>query len=350
MSGEKQSSSQTGFAWGELPDEALLNVRLCDLRLSIRSSPIYSQVEQLYAELERCGIVFRPHVWLSQEWFSPDGVPGIAVPFYLAHPRLAKLERSQMLECEGATATEFMKILRHEAGHALDNAYELRETEPWKTHFGNFAQPYPEHYKPAPASRDFVVHLNAWYAQAHPAEDYAETFAVWLASSQQKWQRQYEGWPALQKLQAIEEMVTAIRGVEAPNSNRQRIEPLSRCRITLAEHYRRKREFYEVGIPSEYDADLTRLFAPETPDNRTSRPRAALFLAHNRRALRSLVSVTTGVHHYTVDQFLKRMIDRCRQLTLVLRHDAQQTSNEFIALLTTQVVRAAYEGHARIPL
>ena len=44
---------------------------------------------------------FPLHCYLSDEWFTPDGATAIAIPFYLAHPRLAKLEEAQMLEIEG---------------------------------------------------------------------------------------------------------------------------------------------------------------------------------------------------------------------------------------------------------
>src|SRR5204863_340703 len=87
--------------WVRLSDEQLLTKRFCDLRLSIQRSPLAAHVRRLYADLERRGIALRPHVWLSEEWFSPDGVPGIAVPFYLAHPRLERLERRIMREAEG---------------------------------------------------------------------------------------------------------------------------------------------------------------------------------------------------------------------------------------------------------
>lgn len=337
--------------WENLGDEELLDLRLCELTLTIRSGTLFGRVQQLYRELERAGLKFRPHVWLSEEWFSPDGVPGFAIPFYLAHRRLARLERTQMLECEGAKYIECMKILRHEAAHALDNSFGLHRRPLWRNTFGRFSLPYPEHYQPAPASRYYVVHLNAWYAQAHPAEDFAETFAVWLADPLKTWQETYSGWPALTKLQAVEEMITSIRGKEQLVTNRRKVEPLSACRTTLREHYHRKREFYQVGLPTHYDADLLRLFAPlDDLQNTGPRRSAALFLARMRRGLCNIVAETTGMHHYTVDQVLKRMIDRARTLKLVLTHDAEQTQNEMTVLLTTQVLHAAQHGHARIPL
>ena len=136
------------FPWYRLSDEHLLDMRICDLNLTIKGSFLEPHIRRLYSELNERSIRFKPHVWLSEEWFSPDGVPGIAIPFYLAHPRLMKLERKQMLEVEGGTDTECMRILRHEAGHALDTAYRLHFRARWRTLFGSFAQPYPDFYKP----------------------------------------------------------------------------------------------------------------------------------------------------------------------------------------------------------
>ena len=107
-------------------------------------------------------------MWLSEEWFSPDGVPGIAVPFYLAHPRLERLERRIMREAEGGNARLLMRILRHEAGHALDNAYRLRRRRRWRDVFGPASLPYPARYRARAGSRRYVHHLGEWYAQAHP--------------------------------------------------------------------------------------------------------------------------------------------------------------------------------------
>jgi len=165
-----------------LTDRQLLDLRLCDLPVRIPGTQLEQRLKRLYRELRGRSLEFRPHVWLAEEWFTPDGVAGFAIPFYLAHPRLMKLERSQMLEVEGATESECMRILRHEAGHAIDNAFRLHARQSWTDTFGSYRVPYPEWYQPQPDSRDYVLNLDAWYAQAHPAEDFAETFAVWLKS------------------------------------------------------------------------------------------------------------------------------------------------------------------------
>src|SRR5580698_2947381 len=131
-----------GRDWASLSDEELLQLRMCDLRLRLQRSPLQRYVQRLYGELEERGIRFRPHVWLSEEWFSPDGIPGIAMPFYLAHPRLLRLERKMTREAEGSNGNWLMRILRHEAGHAIDSAYRLRRTAYWRALFGPASRPY----------------------------------------------------------------------------------------------------------------------------------------------------------------------------------------------------------------
>ena len=122
--------------WAGWPDEKLLDLKISELGVTIEGSPLEARIAELQAEIDARGLTFQPHFWLSAEWFSPDGVPGVAVPFYLAHPRLAQLERAQMLEVEGGTPEWCMKILRHEAGHAIDNAYKLRQRRRRQQIFG----------------------------------------------------------------------------------------------------------------------------------------------------------------------------------------------------------------------
>ena len=122
----------------------------------------------------------------------------------MAHPRLMRLERNQMLEVEGGTKTWCMRILRHEAGHAIDTAYRLHRRKSYKSTFGNYSDPYPEYYRPKPRSKKFVMHLEPWYAQSHPAEDFAETFAVWLMP-RSRWRKKYEGWTALKKVELVDD-------------------------------------------------------------------------------------------------------------------------------------------------
>ena len=249
-------------SWTRLSDEQLLGLRFCDLKLKIERSPVAKRVRRLYRELDKRQIGFRPHVWLSEEWFSPDGVPGIAVPFYLAHPRLERLERRMMRNVEGGSAESAMRILRHEAGHAIDTAYRLRRRKRWREIFGPASLPYPDTYRARPGSRRYVQHLGEWYAQAHPCEDFAETFAVWLKPNS-SWRRTYAQWPAFHKLEFVDELLENVRGTRPPVRNREVVEPLRENTHTLADHYRRKLRRYSMYRRTVTDHLLERVFTAE---------------------------------------------------------------------------------------
>ena len=307
--------------WARLSDEELLKLRFCDLKLTIEGSPLRRQIERLYEELEQRGIQVRPHVWLSEEWFSPDGVPGIAVPFYLAHPRLERLERRIMRVAEGADSRWFMRILRHEAGHALDNAYRLRRKKRWREIFGPASLQYPAHYKARPGSRRYVHHLGEWYAQAHPTEDFAETFAVWL-KPKSDWRKSYAQWPAFNKLNVVEELMTSIRGQRPPVRNRLRIEPIEHNTRTLAQHYRRKlahNRKMRLGLADEL---VRRIFTTEPA--RKKAVRAATFLRSQKTSLTHAVAREFAMEHYSVQQILRMLIERCETLKLFVRGNRRE--------------------------
>ena len=133
--------------------------------MRLRGTVVADCVEQLYSELADAGLRFRPHVWISDEWFSPDGVPGFALPFFLLHPRLIRLEQSMVDAVEGGSHAWCMKLLRHETGHALENAFRTRRLKERRLTFGKSSQPYPTAYLPRRYSRDFVIHLEEGYAQ-----------------------------------------------------------------------------------------------------------------------------------------------------------------------------------------
>jgi hypothetical protein len=333
--------------WRELTDEQLLRLRISDLPLRIEGTPLEGRVERLYKELGRRGLAFKPHVWLAEEWFTPDGVPGIALPFYLADPRLVKLERNQMLEVEGGTDRECMRILRHEAGHAISNAYNLHGRRRWRELFGSFTKPYPDFYEPDPNSRDYVLHLGAWYAQAHPAEDFAETFAVWLAPGS-RWRRLYAGWPAIEKLEYVDRLMSEIAATPQKNRSRKIVEPLAEIRLTLQEHYRRKREHYAVHWLPFYDNDLRRIFSDEP--RHAGYPTAANFLRRVRRDVRHEVAEATGVHHYTVDQLMKDLIDRSRELRLRVATAEEHVRSRVMVMLAVHTMNIIHKGYHRIAL
>jgi hypothetical protein len=327
--------------------EQLLDTRICDLGVQIQGTPLEDRMERLYYELESKDIRFRPHVWLSDDWFTPDGNPGIAVPFYLAHPRLMRLEATQMLEVEGGTEEWCMRILRHEAGHAIDNAYRLHHRRRWREVFGKASQPYPEYYEPKPYSKSFVRHLEAWYAQSHPVEDFAETFAVWL-KPRSRWRSQYQDWPALKKLECVDELMRTIRTEKPKVTTRRRVDPVSRIRKTLREHYRDRRTYYGLDHPHFYDRDLQQLFPNGAPQARG--PTAAAFLRRVRPRLRKAVSQWTGEYQYTIDQILSQMIERCQELRLRIDRPEREVERDALVMLTVQIMNYLHDGRHRVAL
>ena len=334
-------------AWVDLPDEQLLDVRLSDLGLTIEGSWLEERLADLHRELDARGLTFRPHYWLSTEWFSPDGVPGVAIPFYLAHPRLMRLERSQMLEVEGGTPDWCMKILRHEAGHAFDNAYDLRKRRKRVKLFGSPSVDYPDFYLPRPYSKSFVLHLDSWYAQSHPDEDFAETFAVWLRP-ESDWRARYQDWPALRKLEYMDELMRDIAGQPPVVKTRRIVEPLDRSRITLRRHYSKRRSHYGIDYPDFYDRDLNRLFSADPAYAKN--PKAFTMMQKMRRDVRRLVAEWTGSYQYTIDRVIEDMIARAKELNLRLKYPVDRTRLDFTILVTVQTMNYLHSGRHRVAL
>ena len=334
--------------WADWPDEKLLDLRMCQLGVSIEESVLGSRIADLQKELDARGLErFKPHFWLSDEWFSPDGVPGVAIPFYLAHPRLLRLERKQMLEVEGGTRDECVRILRHEFGHALQHAFQLQRRTRWREVFGSPSKRYPEYYRPNPASRRYVQHLRLYYAQSHPVEDFAETFAVWLQGPG-FWRRRYRGWPALKKIVYVDELMKELRGQPPLVYNRRRVESLRELRMTLDEYYREKKKNYTTDHPDIYDRDLRRLFSADSSDRKSER--ASTFLRRNRAEIRQLVARWTGEYQFTLDQVLSDIIARCRELRLRVRGAERRLRVDFAVLLTVQTMHFLYNRRNWIAL
>ncbi|MFQ5960997.1 MAG: putative zinc-binding metallopeptidase [Candidatus Methylomirabilales bacterium] len=320
---------------------------MCDLNVRVEGTDLEARIQQLYGELQARGLSFRPHFWLADDWFTPDDISGIAIPFYMAHPRLARLELNQMLEVEGGTPEWCMRILRHEAGHAIENAYLLRRRRRRQQLFGKSSLPYPDYYTSKPYSKSFVLHLDTWYAQSHPDEDFAETLAVWL-NPDSHWRERYEGWPALKKLEYVDELMREIAGKKPLVTSQACVDPLTRLRKTLRKHYKEKREHYGLEYPNFYDRDLRRLFsdAPEFTRNMT----AARFLHRIRKEVRRKVAGWTGEYQYTIDQVLEDMIERCRELNLRLAGPEDRTKLDFTVLLTVQTMNHLHSGRHRVAL
>ena len=248
---------------------------------------------------------------------------------------------------EGGTPEWCMQILRHEAGHALDNAFALRRRRRRVNLFGKPSQEYPEVYLPKPYSKSFVLHLDSWYAQSHPDEDFAETFAVWLTPDSD-WRVRFHDWPALKKLEYMDQLMSGLAGQAPLVKSRRCVEPIDRKRGTLRRHYARKREQYGLEHPNFYDRDLRRLFS-NTPEYHQNL-KASRFIKRIQRDVRRRVAAWAGSYQYTIDQVIVNMITRADELDLRLMHPEDQTRLDFMLMLTVQTMNYLHSGRHRVAL
>lgn len=304
-------------------------------------------IEALFDELSDRKLRVRPDFWLSTEWFCPAGVVGVAIPFYLAHPRLMQLERRMMLEVEGGTRKECMKLLRHETGHAVQHAFNLHRKKGWQKMFGKSSTPYPELYRPNPASKRYVVNLDLWYAQAHPDEDFAETFAVWL-KPRSGWRKKYTGWAALKKLEYVDSLMREVAGKKPPVTTRERMDPLPKLKQTLREYYDEKRARYAPSKPDAYDEDLKKIFKEGA--SKDEGETAAKFLRRHRGTVRRMVARWTGEHQMALNAVLDDMIANCSRLKLRAVGPPDRLLMDFTILLTVKTMHYVFRGREWHPL
>jgi hypothetical protein len=329
----KTSAAQAvnaNFDLAALTDEELLGTRICDLKLKIAGTELESRIDKFCAELSAKGISFKPICYLGDEWFCPEGSTTIAIPFYLAHPRLKKLEAKMMMEVEGDTEPWCLRLLRHEMGHVLNHAYLFGKDKRWQQLFGPPSLEYSESFRARPYSKRFVRHLDGYYAQSHPEEDFAETIAIWLTPDID-WRHQYKGWKALEKLEYVDDLMQRLAGKPPLVFSKAKISDASRLRSRLGAHYKRRRRTYAEEFPDFFDVDLKRLFAE--PSGAPNGERAATFLRRANKLILNAVSASTGEPKFTINRLLRALTERCAELDLRLREESAAV--EIAAYLAT---------------
>jgi hypothetical protein len=337
------AKSITSEELSQLNDADILKLRFKDVALDIKGTEIEGYINQLYSELEAKGLSFRPKIFLGDEWFSPEGMNAISVPFYLANSRMKQLEKTLMLEVEGGTAEWFMKLLRHEAGHCFDHCYKFSKRKKWREVFGSPAVEYsPETYRPQPYSKSFVKHLDRWYAQAHPDEDFAETFAVWLNPAID-WKKDYAKWPvALKKLQYMEQLATESVKLKMLDEKGRVPSEVSKLTTTLDKYYQRRKKEQADDYPDFYDSDLIKIFNGDLSLKKDLS--AGKFMTKHRKEIVATVAWATNEKKFTIDSLVKRLRSRCESLNLKLGKNETQTIMEVASFLTSLVKNYLFTG------
>ena len=325
-----------------LSDTQLLETKLCDLGVSLRSDFLQKCIEQLQYELTLKGLKIKPKIWLSDEWFSPDGIIGIAIPFYLSHPKLMDLENQQIGEIEGGSFDWCMKLLRHEMGHVVDNAFGLRRRRKRQELFGLSKTPYPKSYDPNPYSKNFVKHLDGFYAQAHPDEDWAETFAVWL-NPKSNWERSYKSKVVLSKLHYIDEVMTELKGVRPKRACYDVISPITDMNIKLKTYYKKKLKRLNINQNSFFHRDLNRIFSK---DNRGLK--ASSLIKRRRSNLTTKLSQELGEPRYRIRRVLDTIINDCQRENLSSIESSRQAEKKLNDLLVKRTKKFIELGEHRI--
>jgi hypothetical protein len=317
----------------------LVNTKICDLGLKIEGSPVEALVRRLYRELEQKKITkFRPACYLTDEWGCPSGEPVIGIPFYLARPDLAQIEKENN---DLEDNREIMKYLRHEAGHAFNYAYKLHRTPEWKQLFGPYRRPYRENYRPVLFSKDYVRYLPGWYAQKHPDEDFAETFAVWM-TPRSSWRKKYRGWGALEKLRYMDRIAKEVGNVDPLRKRGSPDITVDEMEMTVGEFYRLTTE--QVSLPDvNLDSDLAAIFNA-SKRQKTSEP-AGAFLRKNRKALADHIAAWTAMQRPMVRKLMEAVEKRCDELGLKIdRRKEPEYLSEFTVFVTTLVMNHLARG------
>ncbi len=282
------------------------------LGLKLEGSPLERFVQQLYKELEAKGLAkFRPICYLSDEWGCPNMEPVIGIPFYLADPKLQRLE-SEMNDIEDAR--QIMMYMRHEAGHAFNYAYELYKTQAWRDLFGPFRRPYRDNYKPVPFSRQFVRHMEGWYAQKHPDEDFAETFAVWL-TPRSNWRKRYKGWGAMKKLLYMDRIGRELGDADPVVAQGDTDITVDEMDVTVGEFYQRALDQQLTPGELPLETDLRDIFNVSKRRRNHIRPAADL-LRENRKVLVDKVNYWTGVQRPLVKKLVEAIEAKVSDLGL----------------------------------
>jgi hypothetical protein len=284
-----------------------------ELGLRIEGTPLEAILDDFRRELEAAGVArVTPRFYLSTEWGVPFETVAIAIPFYLARPDLASLHAERAGMVEGEHREDVLRYLRHEMGHVVNYAYRLYDRPDWVEAFGSMTQAYVEEYRPQPWSARFVRHLPGWYAQKHPDEDWAETFAVW-STPHVDWRAAYASWPvALAKLELCDRLMTEVRGADPVVTDDELDEDVGEIDYSIEQFYR-KTAVAPPDLPPGLDGALRAIF--DELQGGEPRPAADVIAQHATQLARSVFTWTGHFPEHT-HVLLRHLAARALELGL----------------------------------
>jgi len=344
------SLAMNSKAIDNLSEKELLNTRICDLSLHLSDVAFAAELNQLQNELSQRELIFSPNIWLADDWFSPDGTPGFAIPFYLCHKKLIRLQRKYVGLVEGTNAKEFLKLIRHETAHAMDNAFYLRRNKKRQSLFGLTSTPYPISYDFNPHSKNHVLHLDDHYAQAHPDEDWAETFAVWLTPNSD-WKKKYKLWPAIEKLELLDQLMNNLKGVQPKNTKGSKDYITSQCLSsdtrTLQEYYQEKKEELKLNKKNFFHGKMNEVFTRSSSQNLVQED-AFEFIKTYKKALGKNITKRKKIYPHIIKKMITDMSKECKSNKYHLKYSQEQTKQILENTIAKSSVKFIREGRHRI--
>ena len=149
----------------------------------------------------------------------------------------------------------------------------------WAEVFGPVLEALPRGLPPAARQpRVRPPHLfqpaRPTYAQKHPDEDFAETFAVWL-TPRSAWRRRYRYWPALKKLQYVDDLMRRMAKRAPRRTGGKLLNPVEEMTMPLAEHYGQRAERFRAAAQGFVDDRLRVVFPRMVGNSAVPGPRFA---------------------------------------------------------------------------
>jgi hypothetical protein len=326
----------------EIAYQTFLTSRISDLSLDINES-MEPYFRRLRKELKAHRVMLWPDFYFGNEWGCVNKKISISIPFYLATPELRSLQG------DSTTKEEMIKILRHETGHAINYGYKLWQKEGWREIFGDFKKKYPKRYlsRVNPWSKSYVKHLHyigdPHYAQKHPDEDWAETFAIWL-DPRSHWKDMYRTWPhAFEKLTYVDHLMEEIAGQEVVNQDKKKEGPYSEIEETVSEWWGLDGEILDQEL-QEYLQDMNDLFVRPPDGGRKLLPAWKLIQKYARLLTERVSLWISKSNKHSVRKCLRRWEAICKNESL--RYHPEQEERiliELSVLLTYHVMDGVHD-------